>query len=104
MPEDPWKANENAIARWFPGARRVPVAGRIGNPDIRHPWLSIEVKLRKSLPLWLEGALRQAEAVARGKLPIAVLHGKGNDHADDLVVLRLSDFVDYFVGDETDAD
>jgi hypothetical protein len=46
----------------------------------------------KSLPAWLKHAMAQAEAAARdGKVPVVVLHERGQRHADDLVVLRLGD-------------
>jgi hypothetical protein len=46
----------------------------------------------KSLPAWIKDAMAQAEAAARdGKVPVVVLHERGQRHADDLVVLRLGD-------------
>lgn len=101
MPENPWKINERRIAGML-GGKRKPITGR-GSVDIDHPWLAIEAKLRDRLPQWIEGALRQAEAEAGEKLPIAVLHGKGLDHADDLVVLRLHNFIEWF-GDSRGGD
>ena len=89
-----WKTAERRIAEEFGGVR-VPISGRaLGDaPDIDHPTLSIEVKSRKRLPKWLEGAVAQAEAAAKQpQLPVAVLHQDGRRYQDALVVLRLKDF------------
>ena len=101
MPERGWKRTERLIARIL-GGTRVPVSGRGrgDQPDVRHPWLSIEVKARAELPAWLLDALAQAEAAATpDQLPIAVLHEAGQRHDRALVVLRLADFVAWF-GDD----
>lgn len=93
-----WKRTEREVARLL-GGRRVPITGRARGdaPDVAHPWLSIEVKERSSLPRWLLTALRQARAAARdGQLPVVVLHQTGQRHNDDLVVLRLADFREWF--------
>lgn len=65
MPERRWKATERRIAALL-GGKRVPVSGRGRGdaPDVAHPWLSIEVQDRASLPAWLVKALAQAEAAA----------------------------------------
>ena len=70
--------------------------------SVAHDWLSIEVKHRRALPVWLCDAMVQAVAANRGndKLPVVVLHQKGRRHDDDLVVLRLKDFVEWFGGDQ----
>ncbi len=75
--------------------------GRGDAPDIAHPWLSLEVKDRATLPAWLLDALAQAQASATpGQLPVAVLH-RAQHHDAALVVLRLAAFVDWFGGGET---
>lgn len=104
MPDKRWKASERRIARLL-GGERVPVSGRGrgDQPDVRHPWLSIECKDRKELPAWLLDALAQAEAAAApDRLPIAVLHEAGQRHDRSLVVLRLADFVAWF-GDDGES-
>ncbi len=71
-----WKACERRIATLL-GGHRVPVSGRARGyaPDVEHARLSIEVKSRKWLPVWLEDALCQAEESAKeGQVPVAVLH------------------------------
>ena len=66
-------------------------------PDVETNAYSVEVKSRKRLPAWLEDAVCQAEANASdGKLAIVVLHQVGRRHDNDLVVVRLKDFEDFF--------
>lgn len=92
-----WKACERRIAKLL-GGQRVPVTGRQRGdvPDIEHVALSIEVKSRKALPVWLLGALNQAQAASKnGKMPVVVLHQDRTPYAESLVVLRLDDFADY---------
>jgi hypothetical protein len=93
-----WKAAERAVARLF-GGKRIPVTGRAG-PDISHKWLSIEVKSRSGLPQYLWNWMRQAEdGMAPNKLPIVVLHRARRNHLqDDLVVMRVRDFLEWFGG------
>ncbi len=98
MGDKRWKATERRIAALL-GGRRVPVSGRGrgDQPDIVHPWLSLEVKDRSTLPAWLLDALDQAERAATAdQLPVAVLHRAGDRHDAALVVLRLADFVAWF--------
>lgn len=97
-----WKAVERSIASLI-GGKRVPVSGRQRgeSPDIAHNWLSIEVKHRRKLPKWIHDALDQAIKSVRGnQLPVAILHQKGQRFNDAFVVVRLSDFRDWF-GDLT---
>lgn len=94
MTDKTWKRTERSVARAL-GGQRVPVSGRGDGPDVAHAWLSVEVKHRKALPKWLKNALAQAHKAAQdGQLPVAVLHEAGRH--DSLVVLRLSDFVEWF--------
>jgi hypothetical protein len=107
------------------GGRRIPITGRQRGdvPDVEHEWLSIEVKSKVRFPDWLVDAMVQAmmakamlERKAREEhkdgewLPIVVLHQKGWRHDDDLVVVRLKDFVEWFgtvdasIGDNDLAD
>ena len=101
MADKLWKATERKVARIF-GGERVPVTGRSRGdvPDIRHRWLSVEVKTRRALPLWLRDALAQARAAATPQqLAVVILHQRGLRHGEDLVVLRLADWVEWFGGD-----
>lgn len=89
-----WKACERRIAEILGGVR-VPVTGRQrgATPDIEHPTLSIEVKSRKTLPVWLLDAMEQAQAASEdGWLPVAVFHQDRKPYRDALVVVRLEDF------------
>ncbi len=100
MSEALWKKTERRVAAIF-GGKRIPITGRQRGdvPDVAHPWLSIEVKTRRALPAWLREAMAQAVAAAQpDQLPVVVLHEVGDRHADDLVLLRLSDFKAWFGG------
>ncbi len=101
MPDKTWKRVEREIAAIL-GGERVPVSGRQRGdaPDIRHQWLSLEVKHRKTLPNWIFDALDQAQKSKAGQqLPVAILHGKGMGYKKSLVVIELDDFVDWFGGE-----
>ena len=104
-----WKRAEREIADLLPdgGGVRVPVTGRGRGdaPDIRHPWLSVEVKNKETLPLWLHGAMHQAKASATdGQLPIAVLHEVGTPYARSLVVVELGTFTEWFGSEAESSD
>jgi hypothetical protein len=105
LPEKGWKKAERRIAELL-GGRRVPVSGRQRGdvPDVDHPILSIEVKTRRSIPAWLEDAMKQAEASARdGQVPVAVLHEHGQRYRDAFVVVRLSDLEEGEVDEEMET-
>lgn len=73
-------------------------------PDVELTWLSVEIKHRKKLPNWLEEAMIQAETNASdGKLPVVVLHEANRRHDNDLVMLRLSEFREWFGEIEADC-
>ncbi len=66
-------------------------------PDVETTAFSVEVKHRKALPAWLEAAMAQAETNATpGKLAIVVLHESGRRHENDLVLVRMRDFEEWF--------
>ena len=94
MADKTWKHTERAIAARL-GGKRLGATGRAG-ADVVNDWLAVEVKHRKRLPAWLRDALDQARTGAGERLPVVVLHEAGQRHADDLVVLRLADFEDWF--------
>ncbi|HXG41701.1 MAG TPA: hypothetical protein VNL95_04565, partial [Dehalococcoidia bacterium] len=73
MAEARWKRHERLVARLLSGERQ-PNTGR-GGPDVLSAAWAVEVKLRRSLPGWLEDAIAQAEAAARGtgRAPLLVL-------------------------------
>jgi hypothetical protein len=100
-----WKHVELELARML-GGERVPVTGRArGNvPDIRHQWLSIEVKSWTRIPVLVLKALAQAIACTfrtgeEHKLPIAIIHQRGHTLRSAIVVMSLGDFMDWFVSE-----
>lgn len=93
-----WKRTERRVAHLLNGER----TGNHGTAteDVQHAWLSVEVKHRRQLPGWLTGAMQQAQRNApAGRLPVVVLHAHGARAVNDLVVLRMGDFLDWF-GDD----
>ena len=93
-----WKRTESQVASRI-GGERVPVTGRARGdaPDIAHDIWSPEVKHWTRMPVRVVDAMSQAKAAARnGQIPIVVLHQAGKRHDDDLVVVRLADFVDLY--------
>jgi hypothetical protein len=81
------------------GAARIGNTGR-GGADAVSDWAAIECKARLQLPAWLKAAVKQVEAAAAAytsaKLPVVVLHEVGGRAADDLVVIRMSEFAAWF--------
>lgn len=98
MSDKRWKATERKIAELL-GGERVPVTGRQRGsaPDIQHPFFSIEVKDRQSLPDWILDAMNQADESNPGdKTPIVVLHQKGMKTEDGLTIVRLGDIMEMY--------
>ena len=88
-----FKHTERTIARLLGGKR----TGHTGGADVTVDWLCVEVKHRASVPAWLRGAVAQAKRNALAlQLPIAIIHEHGSLHAEDLVVMTLADFRDFF--------
>jgi len=76
------------------------IAG-VGRRDGDGGWFSVEAKSRERLPLWLMRSMEQSERLSRpDQLAIVVLHQTGQRHDDDLVIMRLREFRDRFVGAE----
>lgn len=95
MTDKLWKSVERRVAA-FLGGIRVPITGRQrgATPDVEHPFFSIEVKHRETMPFWILDAMDQADAVGRAdRLPLVVLHMKGQAIEDSLTVMRLSDIL-----------
>ena len=88
-----WKAAEMAFAKRIGGTRGGAV-GREG-PDVIHPLLAPEVKERRGKPwVGLHKFMEQAERNApEGKIPLVVLHTLGELHDQDLVVMRVRDWL-----------
>lgn len=89
-----WKQTERAIAKRLNG-RRLGATGR-ATADVVNAWLGAEIKHRRRLPEWLKVALDQARNGAGERLPIVILHESGQRHDNDLVLMRLADFEDWF--------
>lgn len=90
-----WKNTERAVAKRL-GARRVGPSGS-STADCVNDRLAVECKHRKALPAWLLGAMSQAVGAARdGQLPVVVLHQAGSRRDNDLVVVRMRDWVEWY--------
>ena len=87
------KENERAIAKLM-GGKRV---GILGNEDVEHEVFSIECKslMRFAGVKIMEQCERNAP---EGNLPISIVHIKNKSHKEDIVMLRFSDFQDWFGG------
>ena len=101
MPEKPWKANERAIAKYI-GGERVPVSGRArgDQPDIKHAFLSVEVKLREqnTVPAWIKTGMDQAQKSKVGhQMPTLIIREKGQRVGDALICFPLKDFRDRYL-------
>jgi hypothetical protein len=65
------------------------------SPDVTSDTYCVEVKLRSKLPQWIKDGLATARGHAsEHQLGLLFLHEKGA--RDDLVVLSLHDFKDWF--------
>lgn len=106
MADKTWKAVERAYAELFGMDGRTGPQGE-GWPDAIGNWLTLEVKHRSRFPIWLYGAVAQARANtdlrAPGRLPLVILHRKGQRYLDGLVVLTVGDFLQNFGGDSGDV-
>ena len=100
MSDKMWKAVERELARRL-GGQRIGCTGK-ATADVVSDWLNIEVKTRKTLPAWLLSAIEQARDDDR--LSMVILHQVGQRHDDDLVLIRLSDFEEWFGGNDGTQD
>lgn len=100
-----WKRFESTVAKLF-GTVRIPVNGRGDEPDLKTSTHTVECKHWGKLPARVESALKQAEnANTPGALPLAVIGGRGRPWREALVVMRLSDYIDWYSprsGDQED--
>jgi len=90
-----WKQTERRVAAALGGVR----TGNRGTAtaDIEHDWLAVEIKHTSRPPQRVEAALIQAErAASDGQLPVAIIHTTGKRGSDDLLVMRLGDFAEWF--------
>lgn len=95
MADKTWKAVERRIAQRLSG-RRVGCTGG-ATADVLTEYFSVEVKTRKRLPALLREGMAQAMANAASlTVPLLVLHELGRKHDDDLVIMRLEDFEEWY--------
>lgn len=104
-----WKDAEREIAALI-GGERVPITGRTRGsaPDIQHPTLGVEVKSQGERTKRWDDAFDQAEKAAlhqqkrdgQERLPIVILHSVGRHHKNDIVMIRLRDFIEWYVSIE----
>lgn len=89
-----WKQNERMIAKYIHG-ERVPITGRQRGdaPDIRHNWLSVEVKLRMRIPAWIKNGIDQAQKSAIGhQMPVLIIREKFQRIDDAIICMTLKEF------------
>ena len=104
MPNAYWKNIERRIARMF-GTRRIGTREGGPAPDFENSWVVGEVVCH-AVPRWILEELAQAErrVTERPKLRLLVIHEKGQDLDNALVVMRLSQFRDWFLADGLHAE
>jgi len=91
-----FKTHERKTAAALGGKRNVGGKGAFA-VDVVHSCFSIECKTRKTLPGWLTHGMAQARRAATAEqLPIVVLHRHGEHYVNDVVLIRMSDFIDWF--------
>lgn len=101
MTDAGWKAAERKIAQLL-GGKRVGPTGT-PQPDVVSDFLVAEVKHRASMPQWLFDSVDQArEQRDIQRMPVVVLHQKGQRYDHSLMVVRLDDFCHYVKGAGTD--
>ncbi len=100
MPNTYWKSIERRIARMF-GTRRIGTREGGPAPDFENGWVVGEVVCHP-VPKWILAELAQAERRQSDhpKLRLLVIHEKGDDLDNALVVMRLSQFRDRFLENE----
>ena len=106
MPDENWKKFERWVCKLFGGTRDWENPEECKDTGMWAP----EAKYRKTLPKWLVGTddsmMEQAERQAKDdQLPLVVLTTKGQPRMQALVIIRLQDFVDWYVsGPDTSAE
>ena len=98
MPEKAWKRTQR-VHRKRLGLNPVDVGqqSREGGVDGENPWLAVESKERKTPIKWLVGGLARAVSYAGdSRMGIMIIHFLGQRHDEDLVVMRLVDFEEWF--------
>ncbi|RLC49240.1 MAG: hypothetical protein DRH57_00020 [Candidatus Cloacimonadota bacterium] len=88
------KANQKAIAELFNGKD----VGVLGESDVITEKFCIEAKSRKKFvgEKWYRQAeeYTKKDPLAKGKIPIVVVHITGKRHENDFVIIRVKDFLE----------
>lgn len=94
MADKGWKKAERMIARDCGGAR-IPVTGERDGADVAHQLFCFQLKVRRSLPVWLFDWLSGICATAQrtNKTGILILNRPRQPRRHALVVLRWADWV-----------
>ena len=101
MPDKAWKAFERRVAGLL-GGRRLGPTGDDG-PDVVTSWLSVQCKLRTSVPAWILDAVDNARRGAdTDRLGVAIIKRKNTLDRDSLVVLTLGDWIDWIEDKDED--
>ena len=97
MPDNYWKAIERRIARIF-GTERIGTREGGPAPDWENDWTVGEVVCHP-VPKWILQELAQAERRETDcpKLRLLVIHQKGEPLDSALVIMRLSEFREWFL-------
>jgi hypothetical protein len=92
--EKGWKRAERMLARDV-GTERIPVTGEREGADFSTAPFAYQLKVRRSLPVWLFRWLDgiRANATGTGKTGVLVLNRPRRPRRDALVVLRWEDWV-----------
>ena len=104
MPDTYWKSIERRVARLF-GTQRIGTREGGPAPDAENSWAVVEVVCHP-VPKWILAELAQSERreTDRSKLRLLVIHEKGDDLNDALVVMRLHGFSEWFLDKNTTQD
>ncbi len=99
MTDNAWKVFERWMCRLFGGERAWEVPAECKGTGMFAP----EAKYRKKLPDWLVGTpdsmMEQAERQAKdNQLPLVVLTQHYMPRMQSIVIIRLQDFYDWYVG------
>ena len=99
-PDQAWKQWERWLCRLFGGERDWEHPEECRGTGVFAP----EAKYRKKIPKWLEEMVVQAQSQARdNQIGFVVLTEHNRERMQALVIMRLSDFCDWYVSESPDA-
>lgn len=94
MADTAWKSFERWLCRVFGGQRDWSNPEECLGTGTFYP----EAKYRKKIPNWLENMMVQAERQSNdNQLPLVALTEHHRNRRDALVIIRLGDFLDWYV-------